>query len=185
MAVYQTTPQQGSAWVFSSGAPDWNFGLDVYNDFFKQTVFPVFHPAISQITQNVLAQFGGAPFPGPLPKGSGYTLTISPSQQSYQNGTPISVDWTAPPGRPECTPPCGDFVDLYPDGPNVHDDNLVPYSPCFTGGGTFGQCPFTLPTMTGTYAITYVTLDRSWTNNYGEPNLRTIWRGAKAIIVVK
>lgn len=177
MSVYQTN----NAWVFSSGSPDWNFGLDVYNDNFVRTFFFRVHPAIGHMTQNILAQLGNLPFPNAL-GGPAYTLTVA----ELANPRRYLLSWTNPDRHLGVIT---DFATLHDVSQN--DDVVVDYGHCpVDPQSTFGSCEVSPPPSGHTYAAEYVTLDFTWDSNYthtvvqGQPpvpdRLRTIWRAVKS-----
>jgi len=172
MSVYQAN---SLAWVFSSGSPDWSLGLDIYTTDFPGGSFFRVHPAIGQMTRNILAQFGNLPFP-PALASSAYTVTVSrPNPPQYH------LSWTNLAGRP-----AGDRIHVYDVMSN--DDSPIEYASCDVDPRfTAGSCDRTLPAGV-TATADYVTLDISWGSNYCHPvqevceqdQLRTIWRAAKS-----
>jgi hypothetical protein len=189
MPVYQATGGMNDAWVFSAGAPDWSLALDVFTDDngnFPSTRYLRVHPAIAQMTRNILAKFGGLGAPDPLID-EAYSATVPGG--CFVPGQSFSVYFTAPQGRRTADwrgdGLGGDAVALHLA--NQSDDFLVHQSLINAGGRTSFYETFNTPQAplpVGTYTADYMTMDLRWESDWVtksiRDNLRTIWRGAKS-----
>ena len=166
--------------VVSTGSPDWSLGLDIYTENFPSSVYLRDHPAIPQMTRNILEQAGGLPHVPPQPQiGPGYTVSIS----STQDPNIFQVSWSAPAGRSAQTcsdKPWCDFVVLHDTSESDDVGVLVDYFKHYTSEhlNPFLVDASTLPAK-HTYQAEYITVDRVWASDYRD-NLRTIWRAAKS-----
>jgi len=176
MSLYSSA---AGALVFSSGSTDWSFGLDIFstdpNDFPSTPYFRV-HPAIGQITRNVLHQFGDGRDPGSLGTEPAYSVSITSSSQ-----TQVCVRYTRPANRPQSTPQ-SDFIALHQV--QTDDDQLVSYRTPDCNVLGRGDCCISGFKLGPTYTADYVTLDKFWHRSRNEPNdMRTIWRAAQRLPV--
>lgn len=190
-SLYQTDK---GALVVSLGSPDWSLGLDIYTGDFKSTIYLRDHPAIPQMTRNILEGVGGLSHVPPQQTiGPGYDVTLTSTSQPNI----FHVSWVAPAGRNDqgCIDPripwC-DFVALHDVSQN--DDDLVDHFKQYTVGATSGSFDVDVSTLPqGTYAAEYVTVDRTWASDQQHPlpdggsepdQLRTIWRAARSSTTV-
>jgi hypothetical protein len=176
MSLYRAT---SGAWVFSSGGPDWSLGFDIFSTDFPETAFHRVHPAIGQITRNILARFGNNASPPPL---TTRAYSVSVLGTCFTPGQLFTVQVTAPAGRPNCQLPWCDAISIY----NVlQNDDAPPDSRTYI---LRPAVTVQAPQLPGTYTADYVTLDRTWDSLYTHQEggqqvpdqLRTIWRGAKS-----
>ena len=186
MSLYQ--PDNG-ALVVSLGAADWSFGLDIYTPDFQSTIYLRDHPAIPQMTRNILEGIGGLAHVSRQQPGPGYAVALPPGATCFAPNQVFTVQLTAPAGRgsQQCTlwPWC-DAISVYNVLQNDDDD---PASKIYILGNT--AIAVNAPSAPGTYTADYVTVDRTFPSDWTHPDpqnpqqqvpdqLRTIWRAAKS-----
>jgi len=174
MSLYPSTT---GALVLSTGSIDWSLGLDIYTTDFPSTNYLRVHPAIAQITRNVLHKFGDLRDPGKL-SAPAYAVSIVSSQ-----GGQVCVQYTRPAGRPQGLFP--DFIALHQV--NVDDDLVVSYrsQSCNNLTADAGSCCISGFQAGLTYTADYVTLDKHWQTSFDQQGtlMRTLWRAAKSLQV--
>src|SRR5262249_2270979 len=160
-----------------TGSPDWSFGLDTFNTTdFPDTRYRRAHPAVAQITKNVLHRFGDGRDPGKLTSPA-YSVTLVPAPCTPCHGGQGCVHYTRPAGRSQS--PDADFIALHQI--NTDEDLLFSYrsSSCDNLLADVGDCCIPTP-PSGTYTADYVTLDKTWRPDSVTHLFRTIWRAAKS-----